>query len=483
MSYYLPILIYVFAVASIALFARGKGTKSGEGFFLADRSIGWVFLGFTIFASWMSTFAFLGSPGLYFKIGTTWYLPHSFLVVASPLLMWIIGRRLWTLSREKKYVTPSDFFRDRYQSKTLGYTVAVVCIVALVPYCAIQLIGVGKAIHAGTGGAVPYWSGVLVAALGVSFYSSIGGIRAVIWSDCLQGILFVTVIIIGLVKVILLTGGLGDGYALALENRPEAFLFNPEKMGTPITLLFIWTFGFILLPHMWQRVYMAKDRKSFGRSILLSACLAFFFICIPSMLVGTLLIGVYDISAFTDTDQLIPTFFADYLSSALPLLFVATFAAGMSTIDSQLMSASSIITNDIIKNKESEKEIKRAAKVGRVCLLFFLILLIYIALSDYARENIVFIASKGTGIAFVLLVPTLFALYAKRPIRAVGLSTLFSGIFIQFVLEAQIVSYAPMSFGAPIIAGIFQLLIGTALTLTMKNDYNQQEPQNESTLT
>jgi len=447
------IILYLLLIVSLGLIAKKRGSDSVEDFFLAGRNVKWFLLGFTIFASWMSTFAFLGSPGLYFKLGVTWYLPHSFLVVASPLLLWLLGRRIWELSESKNYLTPADFFADRFQSKTIGYIVAVLCVIALIPYCAIQLIGIGKALESGSEGFVSYHIGVLLAVAGVSFYSMIGGIRAVIWSDILQAVMFMLVLILAVFKAIEVADGISNGYLQAVGSRPEAFIFNESKPGLPITLLLIWTFGFVLLPHMWQRIYMAKDRESLGKSILLSSSLAFLFICLPSMLVGTLLIGVYDLGDLGDTDKLIPIFFVEFLPVALPLLLVATFAAGMSTIDSQLMSASSVFSNDILK--------KRSKSIGRAFLVVFIAIILFVSLSPYARENIVFIASKGTSIAFMLLVPLLFALLQKTPSRVIGITTLVIGIVVLMVLELKLLDVSlPMSFGAPIAAAVLQGLIG-----------------------
>lgn len=451
------IVIGTYLIISIILgiVANRKSVNSSEDYFIAGRSLNWFHLGFTLFATWMSTFAFLGSPGFYFKNGVNWFLPHGLLVVASPFLLWFIGRKIWYLGKTKGYVTPGDMLGDFYDSKIVKYLVGVISLVALLPYSLIQLVGIGKALEASTSGLLTYNMGVIIALIGIGVYTIIGGIRAIIWTDILQAVLFGGLMLIGGYLVFTATGS--DALATSVELKPNAFVFDSTKFGSPITLAIIWTFGYILLPHMWQRAYMAKSAKSLSKSIVLGTILALTLIVIPSLIMGTLGIGLFD--NLIDSDKLVPTIFKELGPNLLPLLMLATFAAGMSTVDSQMLSASSVFVRDIV-SPMSKKEISKQREkfIGRSLILVFVFLLGYLALKPESQGSIVLLASKGTGIALLLLVPLLGPISWNKASKLGGLFSLAIGILIMLMLETKMITFKiPFGFGIPIVSLLFQI--------------------------
>ena len=117
--------------------------------------------------------------------------------MASPSLLWFIGRKLWYLGKQRGYVTPGDLLADFYGISTIKYLVAVVSLIALIPYCLIQLIGIGKALEASTSGTLSYDFGVIMALVGIAIYTIIGGIRAIVRTDILQAVLSGGIVLIG----------------------------------------------------------------------------------------------------------------------------------------------------------------------------------------------------------------------------------------------------------------------------------------------
>lgn len=450
------VLAYIGASVLIGVYAHRRSQDSSEDYFVAQRSLSWVHLGLTLFATWMSTFAFLGSPGFYYKKGVTWFLPHAFLVVGSPLLMWFIGRKVWLLGRRHGYITPADLLADFYESNAVRYLVATVSLLALVPYCLIQLIGIGKVLCASTNGVIPYWFGVAVAVAGIAVYTYMGGVRAIVWTDALQAVLFGLMMLVGAGVALYAAGGLRQGYAVAVQTRPEAFVFDQKTIGSPLTLLVIWTFGYVLLPHMWQRAYMAKSAEAFSKSVVMGATLALVLIALPSLIMGTLGIGF--MGGLTDSDNFVPSLYATYFSPALPFLVLATFAAGMSTIDSQLLSASSVVVRDVAQPILGGTLSSRTERVvGRCVVLFLVALLVVLALMPGGRGNIIMLASKGTGIALLLLVPLCGPLIWPAASRVGAVTALVVGGLTLCILEAKLLPIKPpYGFGAPVVAAVLQ---------------------------
>ena len=463
--------IYLIISILLGIIANKKSINTSEDYFIANRSLNWFSLSMTMFATWMSTFAFLGSPGFYFKNGVNWFLPHGLLVVASPFLLWFIGRKIWHLGREKGYVTPADMLGDFYNSIVVKYIVGIIGLLAILPYSLIQLVGIGKALEASTDGILNYETGVLIALSAIAIYTIIGGIRAIVWTDILQGVLFGGLMIIGAVLVFNEAGA--EAYRTSIEINHKAFNFNPDNFGSPLSLAIIWTFGYILLPHMWQRIYMAKSAEALTKSIVIGTVLALILIVIPSLIMGTLGIGIFE--NLQDSDKLVPTIFKDLAPTLLPLLMLATFAAGMSTVDSQMLSASSIFVKDIISpiaKKSIPKEKERL--IGRIFVLTFVFLLGYLAMKPENQGSIILLASKGTGIALLLLVPLIGPIAWTKASKYGGLMALIIGLFIMLVLELKLIDITiPYGFKIPIISFIIQLPVFIIVSYLIPNNMKQ----------
>ena len=454
--------IYVLVILIIALLASRSARATSTDYFLASRSVGWITFTLTLFATWMSTFAFLGSPGFYFLRGVNWLMPHGFLVVASPFFLWFIGRRLWRLGTKYNFLTPGDYFAHVYASKSARYLAALICLLALVPYCLIQLVGIGKVVEATTEGSVSYALAVSVVSAAILAYSLVGGVRAVIWTDALQAVLFGLVLIGGAVSITLSLANSGQLVASITAIEAGQTSFDPATLGIPITLLVMWGFGYILSPHMWQRVYMTRSAEHLSLGVLVGSVLAFFVIAFPSIIIGFLAHGSG--MEFGDSDTLMVAVFQMHAQWLLPILLVAAVAAGMSTVDSQLLTASSVVSHDLIGARDKEA----SAWLGRATVFTGVLLLLGLALSPLRDGAIVLLASKGIGIALLLLVPLFFGLTENQGLRASGTATLATGIIVLGVLEfGELPITLPFGFGAPVAAILCQVLVGLGYTIRL----------------
>ncbi len=433
------ILTYIFFSIWIGFRASKVGVDSSEDYFLAGRTVSWVHLSLTIFATWFSTFTFLGYPGFFYTRGASWYLTTILYLLSAPFVAWFVGRKLWLLGRKKGYITPADLLADYYRSSGIRTTVAIICILALVPYSLIQFVGIGKVVEASTDGALPYWLGVGLAAFATAVYSTIGGVRAIIWTDILQGSLFFGVILLGAYVVIDSSGGIFHGFSSVLEVKPEIFSVEKGEVGSALTLAFIWTIGFAVLPHIWQRAYMGESAKAVSKSIPLFAILSLVLVT-ATMLTGVL--GVALVSGIEDSDKYIPQLYESYLPWALPLLVLATFAAGMSTIDSQLLCVSSVLVRDIVRPMSGGDLSPSTEKlIGRVVVLTLILVLTILALMPGSQGSIILLASKGATIAVLLFLPLICCLNGFKVSGQAALASLILGGFVLGVLEFKVVEF------------------------------------------
>lgn len=472
---------YFFISICLGLYARRISLDTSEDYYLAGRSLSWVHLGLTFFASWFSTFAFLGSPGFFYQKGISWWATLACFNLSAPFLAWFIGRRVWLLGSQHGYITPGDLLADRYHSEWLRRASALIGITALVPYCLIQLVGIGKVIYSSTAGVLSYSDGVLIAVCATGIYTFFGGLRAIVLTDIIQGVIFLLVLLLAAFAVVISVGGVTEGLSQAVELRPSAFELKGESIGGPITLTLIWSFGFLLLPHMWQRNYMARSAEVFCKSLVTLSVLSLVLI-LASATIGLLAIPM--IPSLADSDQLVPTIYSEHLPWALPILVLATFAAGMSTIDSQLLTASSIIVRDGLESFTKQKLSPEHEKfAGRCAVILILGLLCTLALNPASQGNIVVLASKGISVAFLLLLPLLGALFSRKPNSNAALASIAVGALALGLLESGTINWSlPFHFGHSVTTLLLQIpvyllvaLLFSATEQHSNSDYLEQK--------
>lgn len=454
-----PIVIYIVATFIIGLKAHGVKESSAEDYFLCGRGVTWWHLGLTLFATWFSTFAFLGVPGFFYERGIKWFVACATYNIAAAFLAWFIGRKVWLVGKKRGHITPADMLVDFYKSERLRSIVAVVCILALIPYCLIQFVGIGKVVEASTSGEVPYWLGVMVLAVATAFYSVFGGVRAIIWTDALQGIVFLCVILIGGYVAYTFSGGLFEGFEKAVAAKPEVFQIQTSDISSIVTLTFIWSFGFLTLPHIWQRSFMGKSAQDFSKGIIVFLILAISLI-LATMVTGML--GMSILPGVEDSDKFVPLLFETYAPWALPIIVLATFAAGMSTIDSQLLSASSVVVRDLFNalSKDGLSQ-EKEEKLGKVIVTTLIFGLAFLALIPEAQGSVILLASKGTLISLLLLIPLLCSLYNFNVSGNACMTAILLGGGVLALFETKLVSsdLLPLGLGSIIYAVGLQIIV------------------------
>lgn len=443
------VLAYAIATVFLGLWTKGRNIDTSEDYYLASRSVSWFHLGLTVLATWFSTFSFLGAPGFFFTQGVKWYVIYAFYTFGGVVLFWFFSRKIWELGRDKNYITPADLLSDFYKSIAIRYLVGIVSILALIPYALIQLVGIGKAIEVATGGFISYEIVIISTGFITAFYVYSGGVKAILWTDIIQGILFALVILIGMLVAVNVAGGIFSGFELAVAKKPDLFTFGKGDLLHTISFCTTWTLGFITLPHLWQRSYMAKSADGLIKSGVFVAVIGLFLIT-ALMLTGILSIAFMDSTG--DSDKLIVNMFSEHFKYALPLLILAVFASGMSTVDSQLLTASSIFVRDLVKPFKKDLTTSAEKTLGRSFLLALISLLVILALLPDAQGPIIALATKGTALSVMIFIPLLGPTYFKSAQKAPAILALSIGSVYYILADMKLVSY---TFGlTPFLAGL-----------------------------
>ena len=237
----------------------------------------------------MTAFTILGSSGHAFSNGiVTFGLMASASALIIPLTLFLIGTRLWALGKRFGFMTPVQFFRDRWECGHIGTVIFVVQAALLVPYIIIGVMGGGSTLSAISGGWVPYWLGGAMVAMVVMGYVFFGGMRGTAWVNTLQTILFLS---FGAAALLVIGSGMG-GFRKAAEEMLGSPATAPLLTRERISPWFFLSYTFIPLstiafPHINIFCLTARRMQQFKPTVILyPICLL--AIWLPSVFLGVM---------------------------------------------------------------------------------------------------------------------------------------------------------------------------------------------------
>ncbi len=227
--------------------------------------ITWFLLGGDIYTA----YTFVAVPALLFAAGATGFYAVPYTVLMYPLVMLVLVR-LWSVSYRHGLVTPADFVRKRYRSRTLALIVAITGIVATMPYIALQLIGIEATLNTmGMGGHLP----ILVAFAILAAYTYSSGLRAPALIAFVKDSLIYLVVIVAVIYLPIELGGWGHIFGAAaakFEASPapgDGILLNANNQLNYITLALGSALALFLYPHTATGVLAARDRGVIKRNM------------------------------------------------------------------------------------------------------------------------------------------------------------------------------------------------------------------------
>ena len=405
---------YGLCVIVIGWTARRSGVEKPEGYFLAGRGLGPLIFLATMAATNFSAFTVFGASGAGYRDGYSFYPIVGFGTGFMALTFWFLGRKIRQAGLETQALTPPDLIRRLYDSSGLSALVAVVMVVYTLPYIALQPMASGYALETLLGW--DYFTGAAVVTGLIVLYTLRGGLRSVAWTDAFQGLLMFVLLGTALVLTANAQGGLVEAGGKLVESNPELFS-RPGGRGfyTPaiwFSFIFLWFFCDPMFPQLFQRFMAAKNEKAIRTTMLAYpfVCSLIFLLPVTIGVLGRLSHPGLEGKA---ADRILPLLAADLPGEVLGALVVTCgLAALMSTLDSQLLTLSSIFSRDLYphvggKNAGGSDSVWP----GRV----FVVLLAGMGLALAAKplDTILSIASQTfTGLA--VLFPTVFFGLSER---------------------------------------------------------------------
>jgi sodium/proline symporter len=382
-------------------------TKTLADFLLAGRRLGAWVVAFSERASGESAWLLIGLPGLALVSGFS-AIWSAIGCAAGILTSWtLVAKRLRVQTERLGALTLPDYFEARYEDRShlLRIVSMVVIVFFFTFYVSAQFLAAGKVLNA-TFGIEPI-HGMIIGAVIILFYTIMGGFLAVAWTDLVQGILMAGAMIIlpiagwkalgGTAGIATKIGAMDPNLLLVTGGQTGRALF----MGLILGSLGI-GLGYVGQPHLLVRFMAIRNARELrkGTVIAMSWVVVAFW---GAVLVGIVGLAHFGIGGLEDPEHVMPQVATLFLPAWLAgIVISAAIAAMMSTADSQLLVATSALSEDIyhqLINKDAPQG--RLVAISRIATV--LIGIIAFALALRAQERVywfVLYAWAGLGAAF-----------------------------------------------------------------------------------
>jgi len=452
---------YLTVMIAIGLRFSGK-QKTTEDYFLAGRSMPWLVVGMSMFASLTSAISYMGVPGTAFKENASYVVLGLCSILVAPILVVVF----YPFYRHLNVTTSYEYVLERY-GKLAHYSVSGLFLLARLGWLGTVIYAPALALSVVTD--IPLWFAILMMGVLATTYTVLGGLSAVLWTDLMQylilvgGAIWVAVHLSGAVP-----GGVTGIVQLA---REKGHLISWELSWYELTIFGVCLSSLLQLMHDYgtdqvtvQRLMSVKTYGGMVRAIIFNAMSDLVMIGLLSF-VGLGLFAYYStfpekLAAGTSGDRVLPYFIMQALPNGVSgLLITAIFAAAMSSMDSGINSISTVVVCDFIRPLRK--------RVTAESLDVQLARLLTLAFGAFATAVAFFVAH----IEYILEASTTFISMFGGPILALfllGMLTRRSNFYgwllgtlvavpatlwLNLYTEVHWINYFPFAFGVCVLVG------------------------------
>ncbi|HSR69837.1 MAG TPA: sodium:solute symporter family protein [Acidobacteriota bacterium] len=345
------ISIYMLSVLAVGTLSHRLFRGTGEDYFVATRTIGPFVLLMSLFGTHMTSFTLLGASAQAYSVGVGVFgLLASSSALVVPVIFFFVGTRIWALGKRYGYLTPVQFFRDRWDSSLLGLVLFVVLVAFVIPYLLIGVMGGGIAIEQISQGAVPEWLGALVICLVVMTYVVYGGMRGTAWVNTFQTLVFMSLAALAFVWIAYKLGGITEGIERVAEVRPDLLVREGRVQPLKMISYVLIPVSAGMFPHLFIHWLTARKAETFRTSVI------GYPICVGIVWICSVLIGLYGAADFPglqgpEANSILVRMIRLHSPELLAgLLAAGVVAAIMSSLDSQVLCLSTMFTQDIVRH-------------------------------------------------------------------------------------------------------------------------------------
>ncbi|MCI8387063.1 MAG: sodium/proline symporter [Clostridiales bacterium] len=444
--------LYLIFMVVVGVYFSKKSSNASE-YFLGGRKLGPFVTAMSAEASDMSGWLLMGLPGVALASGVAEAAWTAIGLAIGTYVNWlIVAKRIRIYSHKIDAVTVPEFFSKRFGDKRgiLSLISAVVIVVFFIPYTASGFNACGTLFNTLSGGKISYFTAMLVSAIVIVAYTALGGFLAASTTDLVQSIVMTIALIVVVVFGLNYAGGIG-AVAENAKNLPSYLSFTSTydyTTGgtTPYGLLTIistlaWGFGYFGMPHILLRFMAIEDSKKLKTSRRIATVWVTIAMAVAIFIgiIGCAGVNAGNIDLDLPNSQRIIVVIARMISEhgaffaiVAGVILAGILASTMSTADSQLLAASSSISQDLLVDVFKLKVSNKVSMlISRLTIIVIAIIAIIWARNENSVFTIVSFAWAGFGAAFGPTV--LFSLFWKRTTKIGVLAGMISGGAMVFI--------------------------------------------------
>ncbi len=436
---------YIILMVLIGIYEYRR-TKGLIDFYLAGKNLGVLVVSFSFFATYFSTAAFLGGGGFGFLAGFQWSAFLTLFHIIFAIAAWIlIAPPMKKLADKHGALTIPELFKMKYGK--LAQVIAALVILFFFQFYMISIYkGAGNLFEVMLN--LDYKTGLIITGVVVMLYTAIGGFRAVVMTDLIQGLLILFGGIALFVTLMIYLGG-----PINAMNSLQSFngiingkdLFEFGKLAPPpimkagmvipfiLSLTFAISVAQLASPQLVVRFIAARDERVIAKGMVLTPLIiGLFAICVFSIgPFGWLIIPHYDdpIKYMKNPDLVVPFIAMKLFPIGLSaLLLTAVIAAAMSTINSLLHILATSFVRDLIQVGVKISD-DLALKLTRLSVFVFALLPLILAVNP-PGYIVVIVGLSFSVITATFLIPLVAALYLEKPSKIPAITSMIAAVIV-----------------------------------------------------
>ncbi len=418
----LVVIIYILVLLGIGVYVS-RGMKSAKDFFIGGAAIGPTFVAFSAAASFMSGWGFVGGPGqLYLNGYSPMLVLELFALIGMGLSYFLVAVPIRKMVTEYKILTIPDVVRARFSNEKAAKVIAFGIFIGVFPYMLAQYLAMGYIGQTVFG--FEFWQGCVIGVIIMIAYSTLGGIKASIYSEFLQACLMCVGAVAMLIVGIRLCGGWTNCFS-TLSGIPEYMeIFKSDfKGGGSIWGMLSWALMFGLgvsaAPHVISRFYAIKKVSALKTALVVSLIVYMVFSWAEwSGFFMRYLVETGAVPKLAKPDVAGPTYVMYAFGSIGAGLMVGAVLSGiMSTVNSFMVTATSTVIRDFLtpylKKQGRSLSPKQELMISRWGMVA--VALVPLPFVFHPPELLMWIAAAAWGIWVATIFPPLvFTLRWKR---------------------------------------------------------------------
>jgi Na+/proline symporter len=401
-----PVLIGIavyLAVQFVAGMLVARRIASEADYLVAGRSLGVALASFSIYATWFGAETIVGAAGSIYEHGLSGGSADPFGYAACLVVLGVfIAAPLW----RRQYTTLGDLFRERYSVSVERFAVLLM-VPTSVLWAAAQIRAFGQVVSASSNVEVEIAIGA--GAFLVIVYTMAGGLLADVVTDFIQGV----AVMVGLLVLLVVVGNANGGFAaIPALIEPERLALFSAGNATPLEIVEEWAVpicGSLLATEMLARIIGCKSAVTARNATLLGAGIYLVVGLIP---VAIGLAGPTLVPGLEEPEQVVATLAQRHLSTFFYILFAgAVISAILSTVNSCLLAAASLVSHNLIVPLKPEMNEKGKVLAARIGVVVFGVVAYALALgADGIYELVATASAFGSAGIFVV---GLFGLFSR----------------------------------------------------------------------